>query len=183
MDLKTITEVTESIVKVAAVLVGAGWSYWKFVIQRANEPATDIDIGVNFVGKQQGQWIIEVTVTLENKSLVRLRYEDFQLTVRYLLPEDGVEDGGPKVNHQLRAWRTIDERIGGGKRYFSNVEYINPKQVFRQRYITYVPGDTTFVWIQTKFFFQLKGREKVNSQKIFGVPKEQPASKAAGQME
>jgi hypothetical protein len=172
MDIKTISDIAESGVKVAAIIVGAGWTYWKFVIQRANEPATDLDISVNFVGKQDAKWIIEITVTLENKSQVRLRYEDFQITARYLLPDDKVEDGDPELNYQLRVRRTIDDRIGGEKRYFANVEYINPKQVFRQRYITYVPGDATFLWIQTKFFFRLKGKEKVNSQRIFRVPNE-----------
>jgi len=172
MDIKTVFAVVESCVKVAAIVIGASWTYWKFVIQRESEPATDIDIDVAFVGKQDAKWIIEITVTLENKSQVRLRYEDFQISTRYLLPEDKIEDGDPKLNYQLHAMRTIDDRIGGKKRFFANVEYLNPKQVFRQRYITYVPGDATFVWVQTKFFFRLKGKEKVNSQRIFAVPNE-----------
>jgi hypothetical protein len=180
MDIKTIFDVVESGVKVAAVLIGGSWTYWKFVIQRASEPATDLDIDVRFVGKQDAKWVIEITVTLENKSQVRLQYQDFQISARYLLTSDKIEDGGPKVNHQLGVMRTIDERIGGAKRYFSNVEYINPIQVFRQRYITYIPGDSAFLWIQTKFFFHLKGLVKVNSQKIFRVPNEEGATGGGG---
>ena len=173
MEIKTVFDIVESGVKIAAIVIGGGWTYWKFVIQRANEPATDLDIDVNFVGKQDAKWIVEITVTLENKSQVRLRYQEFQITARYLLSGDKVEDGdGEKINYQLSAPRTIDDRIGGKRRLFSNVEYINPKQVFRQRYITYIPGDAAFLWIQTKFFFRLKGREKVNSQRIFRVPDE-----------
>ena len=89
-----------------------------------------MDIDVRFVGKQDGKWLVEITVLLENKSQVRLKYEDFQITARYLLPGDKVEDGGHRIHHQLHFPRTIDERIGGEKRYFSNAEYINPKQVF-----------------------------------------------------
>lgn len=95
------------------------------------------------------------------------------------MPGDKVEDGdGETLNYQLNAPRTIDARIGG-KRYFSNVEYINPKQIFRQRYITYIPGDATFLWIQTKFFFHLKGKEKVNSQRIFRVPDRESLERSA----
>jgi hypothetical protein len=65
-----------------------------------------------------------------------------------------------------------DQRLGGEKRFFSNVEYINPKQEFRHRYVTFIPAEATFVWVQTKFFFQLDGREKCDSQRIFRVPKE-----------
>jgi hypothetical protein len=170
MDLKTVASTLESFVKVAAIIIGGGWAYWKFVRQRANEPATDIDIDVRFVGKQDGQLIIEITVTLENKSQVRLKYEDFQVTARYLLRGDKVEDGGHRIRHQLKFPRTIDERIGGEKRFFSNVEYINPKQVFRHRYITSIPAEATFLWVQTKFFFDLKVQEKCDSQRIFMVP-------------
>jgi hypothetical protein len=172
MDIKTVFDSVESGVKVAAIIIGASWTYWKFVIQRESEPATDLDIDVNFVGKQDAKWIIEITVTLENKSQVRLKYQDFQIMARYLLPADAVEDGGSKLNYQLSAPRTIDERIGNEKRFFANVEYINPKQIFRQRYITYIPGDATFLWIQTKFFFRLNGVEKVNGQRVFRVPQE-----------
>jgi hypothetical protein len=181
MDTKNVFDVVESGVKVAAIIIGASWTYWKFVIQRENEPATDLDIDVNFVGKQDAKWIIEITVTLENKSQVRLRYQDFQIRARYLLPGDKVEDGSPRVNYQLSAPRTIDDRIGAEKRFFANVEYINPRQVFRQRYITYIPGDATFLWIQTKFFFRLKAMEKVNSQRVFRVPEEKISAGTAAQ--
>jgi hypothetical protein len=107
---------------------------------------------------------------LANKSQVRLRYEEFQITARYLLPEDKVEDGDHRIHHQLQFPRNIDQRIGGEKRYFSNAEYINPKQLFRHRYVTFIPGEATFLWVQTKFFFDLKGREKCDSQKILRVP-------------
>lgn len=90
------------------------------------------------------------------------------------MPDDKVEDSDhPKLNYQLKALRTTDDRIDGKKRHFTNVEYINSKQVFRQRYITYIPADPTFLWIQTKFSFKLKGEEKVDSQRIFRVPNEE----------
>jgi hypothetical protein len=168
-----------------AILIGGGWVYWKFIYQRQKEPATDIDIDVRFVGTQNEKWIIEVTCSLENKSLVRHTYRDFQLTVRYLLAGDEVEDGPKELQYQLKFPRTIDIRLNEGnvegkkKRYFAGVDvsqknqnYINPKQSFRHRYITWVPADATFVWIQCKFCFD-SGRnklQKVNSQKIYRVP-------------
>src|SRR5260370_29701614 len=111
MDVKTVASTLESFVKVAAIIIGAGWAYWKFVRQRANEPATDMDLDVKFVGKQDGKWIVEITVVLGNRSQVRLKYDDFQITARYLLRGDKVEDGGHDIHHQLNFPRTIDERI------------------------------------------------------------------------
>jgi len=167
MDVKTVFDIVESGVK-TEIIIGASWTYWKFVIQRASEPATNLDIDVKFVGKQDSKWIIEITATLENKSQARLEYKDLQITARYFLAGDKIEDGGPQIKYQLNAPRSIDERIGGKERFFVTPPYINPTQLFRHRYVTYISGDATFVWIQTKLSIHPKGGwQKVNAQRIF----------------
>jgi hypothetical protein len=157
-------------IQALAVIIAGGWAYRKFIYQRQQEPATDIDIDLRFIGIQDNQWVIEVTSFLENKSLVRVSYEDFQISIRYLLPDDRVEDGDRTILHQLNFPRTIDERIKA-KRFFGNVDYLNPKQQFKHRYITSIPGNATFAWVQCKFFFKI-GRRKIksNSERIFRVP-------------
>ena len=167
----------KEIIETLAILATGGWAYWKFILQRQREPATDIDIDLRFLGIQDSKWIIEVTSILNNKSLVRHRYRCFQVTVRYLLPDDKIEDGDKTIHYQLKAPRSIDERIGGAKRYFANVDYLNPKQEFKHRYITAVPAQARFVWVQCKFLFTItwckfffKKTVKMNTQKIFRVP-------------
>ena len=170
-DLSDVAGLVESFVKTGAIILGGGWAYRKFVLQRESEPATDIDVDVAFVGRQDAKWVLQITATLVNKSLVRVRYDNFQVTARYILSGDLIEDGDERIAYQLRAVRTIDDRIGGAKRLFLNAVYINPKQEFRHRYITHLPIDATFVWVQCKFFFRLQGdMQKTNAQKIFRVP-------------
>ena len=165
--------------KAVALIIAGIWAYWKFIYQRENEPAANIDIDVRFIGTQHDQWIIEVTSFVENKSLVKHSYKDFQVTIRYLLPEDKIEDSSDeRVKWQLNCYRTIDERINKEKRFFDNVDYINPKQEFKHRYVTFIPVKATFIWIQCKFDFEKKKisgkvKKKMSSQKIFHVP---PAS-------
>ena len=123
---------------------------------------------LEFVGLQDDKWVVQVTAILENRSLIRVKYEDFQVTLRYLLMNDTVEDGDSRLAYQLHFPRTIDERIGGAKRMFANAEYINPRQEFKHRYITYLPADATFVWVQCKFFVKLGSNvAKSNTQRIF----------------
>lgn len=176
-------------VQAAAIVVGGLWAYWQFIYQRKKEPATDIDVDLRFVGQQNDAWIIEVTCVLENKSLVRHTYRDFQVTVRYLTAKDEIVDGSKDIQHQLKVPRTIDRRLESSsaekledrkpRRFFTGVadpatneNYINPGQRFRQRYVTWLPNDATFVWVQCKFSFEA-GRpkpQKTNTQKIFRVP-------------
>ena len=170
MSDKSMLELLPSYIQALAIMIAGGWAYWRFIYQRANEPATDIDIDLTFVGIQDGKWVIEVTSFLKNQSLVRLEYHDFQVSIRYLLPEDKVEDGNDRIFYQLNCPRSIDERMKGAKRLFGNVEYINPRQEFKHRYVTHIPINATFVWVQCKFWFKLRKAQKVNSQRIFRVP-------------
>ena len=173
-----VTKLIGPIVSALTFIAGAVWVYWIYLRRRENEPATDIDLELAFVGIQDHQWIIEVTAILENKSLVRHAYRDFQLAIRYLLPEDKVADGPAKIGYQLNCPHTIDKRITPGSRNFENAAYINPKQRFLHRYITSVPERATFVWVQCKFIFTIKkdATLKCISQRIFRVPREESQS-------
>jgi len=171
MSRSEIIKVLPAYIQAFAIIAGGVWAYWKFIHQRQKDPATDIDIDVRFVGVQDHKWIIEVTSTLENKSLVQHRYEDFQLSIRYFLQEDAIEDGDKKILYQLKCLRSINDRINGEKRSFGNVDYLNPRQVFKHRYITFVPAEASLVWVQCRFFFRIRTRkQKINSQRIFRVP-------------
>lgn len=203
----TIGSVLPSYIQAGALVTTGIWAYFRYFHQRANEPACDIDIDVRFVGKQDGKWIIEITSFLTNRSLVRVEYRDLQVTLRYLRPEDKVEDGGDKLLYQLKFPRTTDELIPRttdelkprAKRSFANAEYLNPNQAFKHRYITSIPIEATFLWVQCKLAVMRKpllkhhepGEEaqaekpneknsvKVNSQRIFRVPEKEPEYAAA----
>ena len=171
MTVKDVVDIVSSLIQSVGLVLAAGWAYWKFVLQREAEPATDIDVDLAFIGTQKKNWIVQVTATLANKSQVRLGYKDFQVTLRYLLAGDMVEDGDDKLGYQLRSSHTIDERISGKKRFFANSVFINPKQEFRHRYVTFLPGDATFAWVQCKDVYDLGGHPyKTNTQRIFRVP-------------
>jgi hypothetical protein len=152
----SVAELIPEYLQAVAIVLAGLWAYWRFFYQQNHEPATDIYIDVERIGLQAGCQILEVTATLENKSLVKHKYEDFRMTMRYLLAEDQVKDGGAEHNYQLYFPHSIDERIGR-RRYFANVAYINPRQRFHHRYETFVPVDATAVWVHCKFAFRKRG--------------------------
>jgi hypothetical protein len=177
--------------------VSAMWIIWLFLTRRQGEPGGELQINVEFVGQQNDNSLIEVSAILTNRSLVRHRYGGFRLKVRYLLPDDKIEDGEDKLNYQLYCPRTIDKRINKTHRFFANAEYIDPGSSFRHSYITFVPAKATFVWVQCELLFpswyqllkwrklqdKLKKKENLkpedkkklrlkNAQKLFKVPKE-----------
>ena len=160
------------------VIVAGVWIYFKFISGRQGEPGADLTIDLDFAGRQDGHWLVEIAATLANKSQVRQWYTDFQVVVRYLLPEDKICDGPEKLNYQLTIPRTVDERIQNKERYFANSVYINPRLTFRHSYVTSVPENATFVLVQCKMRFRSGiavltrwGKFEVkNGQKLFRVP-------------
>jgi len=166
------------VVVAIGIVVSGIWVYWLVVTRREAEPASELEINVDFVGRQKGQWLIEVTAVITNKSLVRYEYHDFQAMVRYLLPHDRIKDGPERINYQLVCPHTINDRIGGKKRYFAYAVHINPRLSFRHSYITFIPAEATFIWVLCKMKFPTrhqwlrwrKQTEDKNGQRLFRVP-------------
>ena len=161
-----------------ATLISAGWLLWLFIVKREAEPSAELDFDLKFVGSQDAKWLVEVLARLCNKGSVRLWYDDFEVVVRYLLPDDKVLDGTEKIFYQLECKRTINERIGNVPRKFSNASYIDPKLTFQHSYITFLPENATFVWVQLRMRFHRwdiyrpwkRDLQKKNIQRLFKVP-------------
>jgi hypothetical protein len=159
-------------------LVSAGWVLWLFLLRREAEPGAELDLDVEFVGKQDGKWLIEVVANITNRASVRHWYRQFRVVVRYLLPEEEIIDGEERLNYQVVCKRSIDDRINGYPRYFSNASYIDPRLTFRHSYVTFIPAEATFLWVQLKLKFPRRDvwkpwkrvEELKNSQRLFKVP-------------
>jgi hypothetical protein len=181
----SVAELVPSYLQAFALVTAGVWTYWTFFRQRRNEPATDIDVDVSFLGTQDGFIVVEVTAVLENKSLVRQEYRDFRVNLRYLLPCDPIIDGGSTLFSELYFPHSVDQRIGGEQRFFPNALYINPRQRFQHRYETFIPCEATFVRLHCGFTLvkarggrRTKGHDgsplilKLDSQRVFPVPNE-----------
>jgi hypothetical protein len=161
-------------------IVAAAWLLVQFFLRREADPGAEIQLDVNFAGKQDGQWLIEVVVTLTNRGLVRHRYRNFRVVVRYLASGDPIRDGDKQpLEYQLFVPHSIDSRIDRNHRLFSNAEFIDPRLTFRHSYITFVPEHATFLLVQCSLDFPVPWKKKdkrKNTQKFVRVPLSEPAS-------
>jgi hypothetical protein len=57
--MRTLFELVPAYIQAVAIVVAGLWAYWQFIYQRKKEPASDLDVGLRFVGRQKGAWIIE----------------------------------------------------------------------------------------------------------------------------
>ncbi len=87
-EFRNYTTGLQSIATIAALVIGGGWAYWRFIRFREGKPKIDLTLDVVFIRTQGPCWIITVEALLESKSKVRHQFEDFTFEIRHTLPAD-----------------------------------------------------------------------------------------------
>jgi len=138
-----------SIATILALLIGAIWTYQRFVRTREANPKIQFTVDISFVAKQNGYWIAEVLAFLENKGLVRHDITTFTYDVRFFLENDQIRkcsDFNVYVPHE-------DSESGKGswlpKDWGST--YIEPGLLTRYSSLIRIPESATAVLIHGKF--------------------------------
>jgi hypothetical protein len=97
-EFKDVAKGISAILSTLAIIGGAAWAYWKFVIQKERERRAEFDLTGDFVGKQNGKWVIEVSARLANRGKVRHLMENATLNIRYLTADDPILES-PQDGH------------------------------------------------------------------------------------
>jgi len=162
-EFKNLVDAIYAIVSTLAIVIGGSWAYWKFVIQKEREPRAEFDLMAEFIGRQDGKWLLEVSGRLVNKGKVRHKMENATMNVRYVLPNDPVvESQEDRQFHQV----LFPHSIGRRKIWWDS--YIDPGLEFRNSYVTWVPAEATYILLLCKFQY---GNERVwPAQRVLKVP-------------
>jgi hypothetical protein len=162
-SFKNLAEAIYAVVSTLAIIIGGSWAYWKFVIQKERAPRAEFDLTAEFIGRQDGKWLLEVSGRLVNKGKVRHQMENATLNIRYLLPTDPVvESEKESQSRQVSFPHSI------GRRSIWWDSYIDPGLEFRNSYLTWVPEEATYILLLCKFRY-IKGRYWP-AQRVLRVP-------------
>ncbi len=159
---KDISQGISSIFSTIAITIGAVWALWKFVLQKERTPRAEFDISAEFLGKQNGKWIIEVSAKLANKGKVRHLMKDANLNIRYLTKNDKVEES-IQEGHFKQIF--FPNSIGKRKAWWDS--YIDPSLEFRNSYLASVPEEATYILILCKFNYE---KDVWPAQRVLKVP-------------
>jgi hypothetical protein len=81
MSLSDVIEIGKLLTGLAAI-IGAWWAFEKWRKRDEHFPRMYFEVTANFLGRQEGQQIVELVATLENKGVVPFTITDLTL---YLL--------------------------------------------------------------------------------------------------
>lgn len=137
-----------SIATVIALMIGAYWTYIRFIKQREDFAFVEFTVDFCFLGKQGGWWIVELIANLENKGKVVHEFRDLSFDLAALF-------GGDPV---------VEEQRFGGQAFFPHVlargpwppedeYYIEPGTRARYSYVARVPEAASFLMLHGKFTY------------------------------
>jgi hypothetical protein len=89
-DWKNACATFQSLVTGVGVIFGGIWAYRRYVRQEENNPYIEFSADLNFIGKQAGWWIVEITAFVENKGKVQHRMREFTFELDAIYRADPV---------------------------------------------------------------------------------------------
>ena len=161
-------EIIKNVLESLAILIGGGWAFWKFVIQREGKPKIEFAVDFNVIGTHQNEIIAEIAAVLHNKGLVREKIYDFKFDLLYLTEKDNIVDGDEKILHQIAFNKRISRQQWFPQKKWKYT-FADPGIVQRYTYITHLPKDTKFVLVRSKFKYTDTSSDFQAAQKTFKV--------------
>lgn len=134
------------------VVVGAGAAVWaivKTVRRREHAPRLQFAVDIQFVGVQDGQWLVELLALVDNNGLVRHTIREFTFDLRILYARDHIKEGDQAVNGQT----LIPNKIKTGAWVPSAWEgtFIEPGVQTRYSFVSAIPVNATFALLHGRF--------------------------------
>jgi len=145
-EAKIIAETVQSAVTTLGIIMGGAWALRKYAFRKEDFPRIDFSVDVNFVGRHQGEWVIEILGLLQNKGLVPHPIQSLRFNLRMLSYADQLTDGGDAIGGQLLFPRRIKEAPWTPAATDSAM-VIHPGVSLRYNYIYHIPESTALVLV------------------------------------
>ncbi len=166
-DSIRVLEAIQSVVTTLAIVIGGGWTFWKFVLQRESKAKIEFDVDIRVVGKEKDKILVEAIAIIANRGLIRHKITDFTFKLFYLTENDELNEGDEKINYQV-----VFNKLESKKRSWipQNWKYtfIDPGVVQHYRYVTVLPGDTKYALLNGSFKYP-KEKTFHKAQKAFNI--------------
>ncbi|PSL28158.1 hypothetical protein [Chitinophaga ginsengisoli] len=174
----------ENVLTCLAIMIGGVWTFWRFILNGDGKPKIQFDIDLRVVGRQDSKILIEAIATVHNKGQVRHIIKNFLLDILILKKNEPIINGDDFINYQIFLKKFNPEKVNPEPPESENRIVWVPRRWYKTfidagiaqkyTYLTYVPEDTTFVSLYSRFyfnsFFSFK-KDFQSVQKTFNVTK------------
>ena len=161
-------EVLKNVVTTLAIIIGGGWTFWRYILQREGHSKIQFNVDFKIIGTHKDNYLVEVIAIVENKGMVRQYINDFRFDLLDLANNQPIVQGGDKINHQILFEKIIDKRywIPAGWEY----SFIDAGVTQHYTYVTSLPLDAKFALVFGHFKYP-DGKDAFHTaQKTFPIP-------------
>jgi len=140
--VRNLAQAVQSGVTALALIVGGIWAYRKFVRQQEKYPHIETSADINFIGKHEDHWVIELIAWIENKGTAQHRISEFDFDLYHLLSDDVLEEeerfgGQVAFPNPTKKGSFVPKRYG----FF----FVDPGIKAKYSYITKVPAGASMI--------------------------------------
>ncbi len=167
MEINDYISITKDIIASIAIIVGGGWTLWKFVIQRESHPKIEFQLDLRVLGKYDNRIIVETVATIENKGLVRHYINDFSFNLLYLKAGDKIEIGDERINEQVLFKKEVSKKYWIPPDWYYS--FIDPKVKQEYTYVTSLPIDSEYALLYGQFHYPKSKGDFHTAQKTFKI--------------
>lgn len=130
----------ESLATVFALIVAGYWTYTRFIKQRENFAFIEFTCDINFIGKQDEWWIVELIAYLENKGRVQHQFRDLSFILEALYSNDAVNQEA-KFGGQA----FFPHALANGPWVPPGTYFIEPGLRAKYSYVARIPNSASFL--------------------------------------
>jgi hypothetical protein len=165
--LKSNIEFIKNFIEILAILIGGGWAFWRFILQREAHSKIQFNLDLRVLGIQKDKYIVEIIAIVENKGLVRHYINDFRFDLLYLSKEHKVIEGDRKINRQVQFIKLINKRYWIPPDWYYS--FIDPGITQNYTYVTHLPIESRYALIYALFKYPDKKSGFHTAQKVFKI--------------
>jgi|HubBroStandDraft_4_1064222.scaffolds.fasta_scaffold108111_2 hypothetical protein len=145
---RNLAQAAQGGVTALALIVGGIWAYRKFVLGQEKYPHIETSADINFIGKHEDHWVIELIAWVENKGTAQHRMSAFEFDLYHLLADDTLEEeerfgGQVAFPHLTKKGSFIPKRYT----FF----FVDPGVKAKYSYITKVPAGANMLIFHWSF--------------------------------
>jgi hypothetical protein len=167
-EFKTLADIAESVATVLALTVGASWAYLRFHREREGRAKIDLTVDIDFLGTQNGKWLVHLVAQVSNGGKVRHWIRDFRFRLRALPAGSDPSDGDETICEQV-VFPDLLKRGTWLPLTWAGT-FIDPGVVNTYRHIAVIPMEVSFVLLDGMFSYADAESESHHSTKAFRVP-------------
>ena len=150
--MKDISEIIENLATALAIIIGGGWTLWRFGLFRERFAKMEFNLDCRFIGKSGNDYLIEIIATMENKGSVRQTIKKFTFDLLLFNETNVIDETIKKINYQVNfPNKKISRRPWVPNPWEETFIDAGTIQVYR--YLTSIPADTEFISVYSKFIY------------------------------